>query len=433
MAEQARVFDNTETDQIDEVARSVVTRWSSGELTEDEVRRELLRLALDGSILISCVRQQSVNATAQSRTDMYDLMVDLLQHKIVTAKEGSTPLDLGRLAAGDALTAWVRETLTGAGPYLRHRIQRAEQQRLRRISRIAREMEDVGSQMAWGTPEVTPEDVVLGNVPAPGPGVDPTEADPTRALLLADGSEVAARAAAFRARGSSFRGSRRLSTQVALAAQMLQLDPPPRLPLSRWSDRQEIRDWCQENGDGARLRRLLSQRRTGRDAEGMTDIEAKVLAIFDGYTLAQAASLTSKPGYVLVHMAQAAVEPTPPPPTKVVHQMAAKVTELMGQVRRSGRLVRTWAAATAELTASEYAGRGAVPKVKTVEQLQADIDLFHAEVDKMVVQDEMVALGASREAVRAFLDRLHEQLLVAELDAQVFEWVGSEGSPEHSA
>lgn len=437
MTDPSRTFDNTETDRIDAKARAVAARWAAGEVDEASTRKELLRLALDGPVLVSCVRQQAPSPTPQSRSDMHDWMVDLLEHKVVNDPPGPTPLDLRRIVDGDALTGWVRRTLTGAGPYLRHRIARAEHQRLQRIARVARSVEGEGSQMAWAAPETGPEDVLLADTedvvdePA-GVDVEVVDGDVTRAMLLADGREVAARAAAFRAKGSSFRGHRRLNAQVALAAQMMELDPPSRLPLSRWADRVEIGDWCREHSDGVRLRRLLSLRRNGRADEETTPTEEKVLELFDGYTLAQAAALTSKPGYVLVHMAQAAVDPVPPPPGRVVQQMATRVASITGQTRRAGRLVRTWAAAHAELTVSEYAGRGASPEVKTVERSQAELDLFHAEVDKMVGEDEMVDLGTTRSTVRAFLDRLHEEILVAELDAQVDEWVGSEGSTEHS-
>lgn len=429
-------FNHIETDRIDDKARTVAARWMAGDIDEHDARRELLRLSLDGPVLTSCVRKTAPAPTPQSRADMHDRMMDLLESKIVEKDEAATPLRLEQIAAGDSLMAWVRKTLLGAGPFLRYRINRDEQHRIGRIARLAREVASDGSEMAWAAPKPTPEelvvepqDVIVGSTV----DLEASGGDMTRAMLLADGREVAARAAAFRAKGSTYRGSRRLNTQVALAAQLMELDPPPRLPLSRWEERQQIRQWCSENGDGSRLRRLLSMRRQGREIEDLTDVEELVLSLFDSYTLAQAAALTSKPGYVLVHMAQAAVEPTPPPPGRVIQQMAVEVGSVTGQTRRAGRLVRTWAAAHAELTVSEYATRGEGPQVKSIEAAQVDLDLFHAEVDKMIGEDEVTDLGSSRRAVRSYLDRLHERVMVAELDAQVTEWVGESDSSSEAA
>lgn len=431
--------DREKNRQVDELATQHALAWRSGELLEAVARSRLYFLVRETHVLDLCAVQQAERDVPQARDDMRDWMSDLLERKCLAPEGGGSCLDLDRVADGASLTGWARTLLTGAGRIGRQRLTRArmfDRQRLARASDAsefglttpdAMTLDESRAQIVWSAPQVSTDDAAIEAAEAPLPELDvPAHVDSDYADLLHTGSRNAARIAAFAARGSSYRGHRRRQVQVALVARMMDVPPPPRMPLSRREDRQQARQWCLDNPGGERLKQLLTDMCAGRDLDGAGEDEMLVVSLFEGYSLGQAAALTTKPGYVLVHMAQAAVEPSPPPRKEIVAQMAAQVTEYLGERTKASRLVRRWAGAHAELTGSEYAGRGAKPKLKSPEQAEVDEELFKAEAIALIERG-VTRLGPSPAAVRTFMDSMYEDLMVEELDAQVDEWITEPG------
>lgn len=426
--------------QVDVLARQAALSWRAGDLDEERARHRIYMLILETTILARCSAQQSPWDSTHKLEDMYDYMLELLERKCLVSERAGSVLDLDLVADGHSVCGWARTTLNGAGVYGRKRIARSEQQRLRRVARAsdATEMglthpdsihtEESSARLVWSAQARTTEDQALesldetpGDLPVPTEALDETEtAYPD---LVESGNRNAARAAAFAANGSSYRGAHRLRTQVALISRVYELPPPQRVPLSRREDRQTIRQWCLDNPKGTRLHYLFAELRAGREVADQTPAEDLVLSLFEWYSMSEAAILATQPGYVLVHLAQSAVEPAPPPRHKTVAKMISRLGESVG-AKRARRLVKRWAEAHSELTVSEHSGRGAEQSMKSVEQAEVDEDLFSAEVSKLF-EDSITVFGQSLDAVRHYLEELYENLMVEELDSQVDEWVSS--------
>ncbi|WP_114906761.1 hypothetical protein [Ornithinimicrobium murale] len=431
--------------RVDREAMEVALEWRDAGLPEAVARHRLLILILQTSILDSCSHQQALRPTSPSREDMRDWMFDLLQRKCLINEKGSQSLDLTRIADGNSLSGWARVMLTRAGDFGRKRLVRTRANDVRRVARAADgtemglthpdsiQSEDASAKLIWAPTTTSTEDDAIAALEEKSSALDLPAAIEVRENavtdfpdLLESGNRNVALAVAFDANRSRYRGATRLHTQVALFTRLMEVTPPPRMPLSRREDRALIRAWCLDNPGGGRLMFLLSELLAGREPGDVTEVEQLLVSLFEGYSMSEAAALMSSQGYVLVHLAQSAVEPVPPPQRKIVRKMTTRVTEMVGAPRAS-RLVRQWAAAHGELTVSEYAGRGAEPVMKSAEQAQADEDLFNAEVSKLFT-DRVAVLGQSLTAVRTYLDQLHEQLMLDELGAQVDEWIASPGT-----
>lgn len=394
------------TDEVDALAVEVARAHAAGDCSQDEARRHLLVLAITGPVLASCVRQQASRPTPQAREEIRDKMVDLLEAKI-TDTSSQKCLNLDLIADGGSLSAYTRALLSGAGRFLRQRIQRSYARDHALMSRLQEAALARGPEVA-----AAPEDIVLPVLAAQGTPprtpVDTGAGSDLHQALLSDGTRIAARAAAFRAASSSYRGSRRTAMQTALLTEVLEIDPPPRPQFSAWPMRSAVIDWCANPENGQRLRALLTRMRMGEQEGDATEVA--VTSLFAGYTISELAALCSQPGYVLLHLASSVCAPVPVPSCEVKEQMFARVGAMIGgRPSLSRRLVHRWVAAHSELTGSEYTFRGRAPQVKTLATHRVDVDLFEAEVHALL-QGGNTHLGPSVAAVAATLESVHEQI-----------------------